>query len=89
MTVIPPTLACILRLADHDLVKGTLAVKANATNGFRTNLISRNYRLAMESARRSYVGKLLGQGAEAATEALKHKGCGAELETFHEACCCT
>ena len=53
MTVIPPTLACILRLADHDLVKGTLAVTANATNGFRTNLNNRNYRLAMESARRS------------------------------------
>ncbi len=60
-----------LRLAEYEPVSAILAITANATNTFRTNLLSTRYVRAMQAARRYFGEKDFDRAAEAAGEALK------------------
>jgi len=62
-----------LRLNDYEAVTSSLAIIANQTNGFRTNLVSRFYTEAIERANRLYAEKSFDLSAEAAAEALTYK----------------
>lgn len=62
-----------LRLNEYEAVAGKLAVVANQTNTFHTNLISQHFTLAMAAARQYYANTDYERAAEAASEALKHK----------------
>lgn len=62
-----------LRLAEYETVNGGIAITANATNAFHTNLISQHYTAAIASARQHFENKDYDRAIEAATEALKYK----------------
>ncbi len=75
-----------LFMDEYETATATLAVTANQTNTYRTNLISQYFTRAMAAARQYYANTDYDRAAEAAAEALKHKsGDGEATSLLHEA----
>lgn len=62
-----------LRLNEYEPITGSFIIAANQTNGFRTNLVSRQYTRAMQHAKELYAERSFESAANSAGEALKHK----------------
>jgi tetratricopeptide (TPR) repeat protein len=59
-----------LRLNDYEPVTATLAIEANQTNSFRTNLISQSYERAMQTARELMNAEKYEEAAQSLADAL-------------------